>query len=77
LNLPLLGRRKSFYHLNRCDPQVRNPEHEIDSAERLDLSLFGKLKALSDSTELAEVLSKGSPAGLVAGRNKHEGPKFK
>jgi hypothetical protein len=49
--------------------KIRNPKHEIDSAERLDLSLFGKLKALS--------LSKGSPTGLVAGRNKHEGPKFK
>ena len=40
-----------------------------ESAERLDLSLFGKLKALS--------LSKGSPTGLVAGRNKHEGLKSK
>jgi len=38
-----------------------NLKHEIDSTERLDLSLFGKLKALS--------LSKGSPTGLVAGRN--------
>jgi hypothetical protein len=38
-------------------------------AERLDLSLFGKLKALS--------LSKGSTTGLVAGRNKREGPKSK
>ena len=42
--------------------QIRNPKSEIDSAERLDLSLFGKLKALSPS--------KGSPTGLVAGRNK-------
>jgi len=40
----------------------KNSKHEIDSTERLDLSLFGKLKALS--------LSKGSPTGLVAGRNK-------
>jgi len=41
---------------------MRNSKLKIDSIERLDLSLFGKLKALS--------LSKGSPTGLVAGRNK-------
>ena len=37
-----------------------------DSAERLDLSLFGRLKALS--------LSKGSSTSLVAGRGEERGP---
>jgi len=50
-------------------PSIKSLQHKIDSAERLDLSLSGKLKALSRS--------KGSLLGFVAGRNKLEGPKSK
>jgi hypothetical protein len=64
----LTEKEKGLINLNR-KLQTRNPKPEIDSTERLDRSLFDKLKALS--------LSKGSPTGLVADRNKHEGLKSK
>ncbi len=64
----LTEKEKGFINL-RETLQTRNSKHKTDSTERLDLSLFGKLKALSRS--------KGSPTGLVTGRNKHEGSLFK
>jgi hypothetical protein len=69
--MKIIKKPRAFFFMG--DPlfnyRIRDSKHEIDSAERLDLSLFGKLKALSRS--------KGSPTGLVAGRNKFKCPKYK